>query len=336
MCHPQSSPRAGRGVVIAGICLLLCFGGTACQPPEETPLKTTFYHWETSLAPDSTARALLKTYSCDRLYVKAFDVAWTAGRPEPTALIQLADTTGLPDLQPVVFITNEVFEQQPTPDLVDLADNVVGLVEALFPGGFAELQVDCDWTARTQVPYFVFLKAVQARLGQRQLTCTIRLHQYRDTKGQGLPPVNRATLMAYNVGDLNQWTTSNSIIDTAILKTYLAGGATYPIALDLAVAVYDWPAVYRRDQLTYLINEPDLREFRDSSRFLQLDAEGLRYEVRQSTYLDGIYLYSGDRIRREIAPVALVEEQAAILQRYVPGFTDQRLMIYRIGSRLWD
>lgn len=313
--------------------MLLSF--SSCQDTDETPLRTTFYHWETTLAPDSTARELLSEHHCDRLYVKAFDVAWQAGRPEPTALLRLSDTTDLPDLLPVVFVTNEVFRKQPAAALVDLADNLVGLAEELLPQGFAELQIDCDWTAQTQVPYFVFLKAMQARLGARALTCTVRLHQYRDTKSQGIPPVSRATLMAYNVGDLNQWATNNSIIDTHIVKNYLEGASPYPIKLDLAVAVYDWAAVYRRDHLAYLINEPILEELQDSTRFLDLTGEGLRYEVRQSTYLDGTYLYAGDRLRREEAPPALVEKQAALLQRYVPGFEDQRLMVYRLGSRLW-
>jgi hypothetical protein len=313
--------------------LLLLF---SCNTEPNQLLKTTFYHWQTTLAPDTTARALLAVYDCDRLYVKAFDVAWTAGQPEPTALIRLVDTIGFPALVPVVFITNEVFAEQPSDQLSGLADEVVGLAEELLPQGFEELQLDCDWTARTQVPYFAFLKAVRERLGaERELTCTVRLHQYRDTKTQGVPPVDRATLMAYNVGDLNRWETENSIIDTNILKTYLVGAPAYPLNLDLAVAVYDWAAVYRRDKLTYLINEPDLAELNDTARFQVLSDDGLRYEVVQSTYLNGIYLYEGDLLRREVAPPNLVEAQAALLRRYVGAFPGQRLMVYRLGSRLW-
>jgi hypothetical protein len=309
----------------------------SCNTVPDQPLKTTFYHWQTTLAPDTTARALLTEYDCDRLYVKAFDVAWTAGRPEPIALIRLGDTSGLPALVPVVFMTNEVFAEQPPDQFQDLADNVVGLVEELLPQGFGELQLDCDWTARTQVQYFTFLTAVRERLGTgRELTCTVRLHQYRDTKTQGIPPVDRATLMAYNVGDLNRWDTENSIIDTNILKTYLSGAPDYPLDLDLAVAVYDWAAVYRRDNLGYLINEPDLTELKDTTRFRALSKNGLRFEIIQSTYLDGIYLYKGDLLRREVAAPELVDAQAALMQRYVAAFPGQRLMVYRLGSRLWE
>ncbi|WP_157472102.1 hypothetical protein [Neolewinella persica] len=309
----------------------------SCNRQPNPPLKTTFYHWQTTLAPDTTARALLAKYDCDRLYVKAFDVAWNAGQPEPTALIRLEDTAGLPALVPVVFITNEVMSEQPADRLKELADDVVGLVEELLPQGFGELQLDCDWTARTQVQYFAFLTALRERLGTgRELTCTVRLHQYRAPRTQGIPPVGRATLMAYNVGDLNRWETENSIIDTNILKTYLSGAEPYPLHLDLAVAVYDWAAVYRRDNLSYLINEPDLAELKDTSRFRALSNDDLRYEIIQSTYFDGIYLYEGDLLRREVASPDLMEAQAALLRRYVAAFPGQRLMVYRVGSRLWN
>ncbi|MFK8164971.1 MAG: hypothetical protein AB8H12_21165 [Lewinella sp.] len=323
------------GIEAIGGCLLLLFLFSCNTEPHHPPI-TTFYHWQTTLAPDTTARILLAANDCDRLFVKAFDVAWTAGQPEPTALIRLEDTTGLPALVPVVFMTNEVMVEQPPDQLRDLADNLVGLAEELLPQGFGELQLDCDWTARTQVQYFTFLRALRERLGTgRTLTCTVRLHQYRNTKTQGVPPVDRATLMAYNVGDLNLWETQNSIVDTNILKTYLAGTSTYPLDLDLAVAVYDWAAVYRRDNLGYLINEPDLTELKDTSRFRELSEGGLRYQVKQSTYLNGIYLYENDLLRREVASPELVAPQAALLRRYVAAFPGQRLMVYRLGSRLW-
>ena len=52
--------------------------------------------------------------------------------------------------------------------------------------------------------------------------------------------------MAYNTGDLGSWETENSIVDTTIIEAYVAGQPPYPLPLDLAVAVYDWAAVYRR------------------------------------------------------------------------------------------
>ena len=306
---------------------------TPAAAPNELP--RTYYHWTTRLAPDTTARRLLREAAADRLYVKAFDVSWVAGLAEPTALVEAVDTTGLPALIPVVFLTNEVFQRQPPRQLDSLAGLVLGLTENLLGPGFPELQIDCDWTATTRPAFFAFLTALRQRLGDRRLSCTVRLHQYRDRERQGIPPVDRGALMAYNTGNLNDWATENSIVDTSVVKQYLAGNDPYPLPLDLAVAVYDWAAVYRRDRLAYLVNEPPLDELADTTRFAVLDAHGLRYAVRQGTYLDGTYLYAEDRIRREIAPPEAVGEQVTLLRRYVAYDPEQRVILYRLGSRLW-
>ncbi|WP_273445401.1 hypothetical protein [Neolewinella agarilytica] len=312
------------------LAIVLCLA--ACGPKPENTLSTTFYHWQTTLAPDSTARSLLVQHGCEELFVKAFDVSLSGGRVATNARIELADTAGLPPLVPVVFITNEVFRQEAqAPD--ELAGDILELAESLLPAGFSELQIDCDWTAQTQVPYFDFLSAVKSLRPDLSLSCTVRLHQYRDREQQGVPPVLRATLMAYNTGDLNDWATENSILDSNIVKAYLVGQPAYPIDLDLAVAVYDWAAVYRRGELAYLINEPSLPDLADTARFEALP--DLRYRVRRSTYLDGIYLYEDDLLRRELVPPVTMDAQRALLQRYVPGFPGQRLMVFRLGSRLW-
>lgn len=312
----------------------------ACSSPAPAPAPTTllpapevtFYHWETELAPDTTARSLLDSFACDRLYVKAFDLSWE-GRPETAALIALVDTADLPQLVPVVFITNSVFANLAAGQVEQQAREVVELVERLLPAGFPELQIDCDWTARTQEQYFAFLRAVQDLLPKLEITCTVRLHQYRDRTTQGIPPVKRATLMAYNTGNLNEWETENSIYDSTIVRSYLANQPPYPIQLDLAVAVYDWAAVYRRDKLAYLINEPDLEALADTERFRQIT--GNRYTVIRSTYLDGTYLYTDDLIRLEQMPPESFTNQALYQQYYVKQFTGQRLMVFRLGSRGW-
>lgn len=309
---------------------------TACTAePPPSPV-TTFYHWETELNPSPTARHLLDSFACDRLYVKAFDLNWRGGETEVSAMLEFGDTTGLPELIPVVFITNEVLVKTSQEEISGLAQSIISRLDKLFPSYYPELQIDCDWTARTRVGYFGFLSEVKRLRPNIMLTCTVRLHQYRDRREQGVPPVDRATLMAYNTGDLNDWNTKNSIYDSTVVKNYLAGQPDYPLDLDLAVAAYDWAAVYRNGELVYLINEPDLGELEDTARFgggSELNAP--RYYVKRSTYLNGTYLYSGDQLRREIVEPFLIPEQAELLQRYVKSFAGQRVMVFRLGSRLF-
>lgn len=308
---------------------------TACGAAPPGPPRVTFYHWQTELDPSLAGRRLLDSFGCDRLYVKAFDLDRRAGETRLSARLRFGDTTGLPELVPVVFLTNAVVAALDEAGVPGLAERIVAEVEGIFPAGFAELQLDCDWTAGTRVRYFALLWAVRERLGDRALSCTVRLHQYRDRAAQGIPPADRGVLMAYNTGNLDDPRTENSIYDSTAVKAYLAGQPPYPLDLDLAVAVYDWAAVYRRDRLAYLVNEPDLAQLADTARFTPLDAAGLRYRVRQGTYLYGTYLYADDLIRREVVPPASLDRQAELLRRYVRPYPGQRVLVFRLGSRLW-
>lgn len=292
-----------------------------------------FYHWTTELDPDTTARQLLDSFQSDRLYVKAFDVDAQAGRLVYSARVKMRDTIGLPSLVPVIFITNAALRQTSSAQILPLARQLCAEAEQLFGTGFTEWQIDCDWTAGTQVRYFALLRAVQNLRPRKTLSCTVRLHQYRDRKTQGVPPVPRATLMAYNVGDLNAWETPNAIYDPAVVKVYLAGQPPYPVPLDLAVAVFDWAAVYRREQLAYLINEPDRKQLADTSRFLPLGIN--RYRVIRSTYLEGVYLYAGDKIRCEGVFPEQLGAQAVLQKYYVKSFAGQQIQVFRLGSRGW-
>ncbi|MCP9236807.1 hypothetical protein [Lewinella sp. JB7] len=302
------------------LCVLL---GCGREPP---PPLYAFYHWETRLAPHPDR---LAAYAADRLYVRAFDVSWTDERAEPSALLQTHDSLSV-EVVPVVFITNEVFLRG-APSLVH---DLLRLLGQVFPYSFTELQIDCDWTAGSREAYFTFLRDLREALDGKTVSCTVRLHQYRDRTRQGVPPVDRAVLMAYNTGDLGAWETDNSIVDTTAIRHYTDGQPPYPLPLDLAVAVYDWAAVYRRGELAYLINEPDLTELADTSRFTPLTP--LRYRVDRSTYFGGLYLYRDDLIRREIADRAGAIDLATHLWPRIANRGSRHVIFYRVGSRQWD
>ena len=302
--------------------LSLLFWSCAAEVPDPA---YAFYYWQTTLDP---APAPLAERNARRLYVKVFDVSWENGRAEPSALLE-TDGTVVADFVPVVFITNEVF----THDVSSLARDVVSLVNRRFPYPYAELQIDCDWTAGTRAAYFGFLEDLR-QLTEADLSCTVRLHQYRDRAAQGIPPVDRAVLMAYNTGRLGEWETDNSIVDPSAIDHYVTDQPAYPLPLDLAVATYDWAAVYRRGELAYLINEPELGPLADTSRFTALAP--LRYRVDSSHYYNGLYLYRGDLLRREIADVASAEKLAAELWPQVAGPDSRYVIYYHVGSRQWE
>ena len=302
--------------------LALLFWSCGAEVPDPS---YAFYHWETRLDPPQGPLSEMDTR---RLYVKVFDVTVENGRPEPTALLE-TDGTVVADFVPVVFFTNEVF----TGDVSALAGDVLSLVNRRFPYPYGEIQIDCDWTAATRKAYFSFLEDLR-QLTDAALSCTLRLHQYRDRATQGIPPVDRVVLMAYNTGRLGEWETENSIVDPAAIDNYVNGQPTYPLPLDLAVATYDWAAVYRRGKLAYLINEPDLSPLADTSHFRPLSER--RYRVDRSTYYGGLYLYRGDLLRREIATVAAAESLVRDLWPQVAGPESRYVIFYHVGSRQWE
>ncbi|PHI20199.1 hypothetical protein CEQ90_08385 [Lewinellaceae bacterium SD302] len=294
------------------------------------------------------------------LFVKCFDVTWSGGRPEAVAQLEIEykdEGAPLPfRIVPVVFITNEVMRRVSNDGSMELAQNILLLLDNLLgyqtcpacpQGGrgssagespqsssYRELQIDCDWTAGSRKSYFKFLSDLKSLLPEEvTLSVTVRLHQFRDRKAQGIPPADRGSLMVYNVGDLNRWETENSIIDSNITTNYLtnAGQGEYPLALDLALPLYQWGAVYRQGKLAYLIDELGVDDLSDSLRFESLNQH--RYFVSQKTYLDGYLLYSGDNIRLESSPYGTLSAVAKQLS-IVPSFEEQRLLFYRIGSEL--
>ena len=119
-----------------------------------------FYHWETEIDLSAAQRDLLAEHGADRLFIKAFDVVWE-GEPVPAAAVRFGETAGLPALTPVVFVTQEVVAQLDASLTASLAADVVRFVEQLLPTKVDALQVDCDWTARTQVQYFELLSQIR-------------------------------------------------------------------------------------------------------------------------------------------------------------------------------
>ncbi|MEL6802349.1 MAG: hypothetical protein AAFO91_01020 [Bacteroidota bacterium] len=314
---------------------LLLFG---CQSEPPGPLHIQFYHWQTVLEPDSLHYDVLSLSTRQELFVKVADFRWSASGPVTDAELVLADDDIGYRLQPVVFITNEVMLR-----LSEVNDNESGLTalaeDILMAAArsnttystYNELQLDCDWTRGSAKTYFGLLHKLRQLLpSDVRLNCTVRLHQWRDHEDQGIPPVDRGILMAYNSGDLEHWKTENSILDTLISAQYLKPRSTYDLPLDLALPAYRWAAIYRRNELAYLVDGLTAEALTDTTRFTSLTPN--RFEVNRSTYLDGIYCYKGDLIRLENSDQDRLKTTYDQLLAVVPRFVGQRLFFFRQGS----
>ena len=212
------------------------------------------YYWRTELRLDSTERAFLDRHDVKKVYCRYFDVVMRNGEPMPNATISFSDTlpSGV-ELVPTVYITEDCMHK-PHPGLAGkLVSRVCQMNETNDLPPFRELQIDCDYTARSRQTYYDFLTAVanscdtpvaggQSPSASRStprfslLSATIRLHQLQ----MPAPPVDYGVLMVYNTGDPRRFMERNPVLDLRDVKPYLRYLADYPLPLSAAYPVYQW------------------------------------------------------------------------------------------------
>lgn len=321
---------------ITGIALIAL---AACQHTPEPPLRA-LYHWRTALSLSSSEQLLMDSLGIQRLYVRFFDVDWEPSVSDavPLALMQ-ADTQGLSrfDITPVVFMTNQTLQKLTEKQLPLLASRMYKKITeqwaTLHRPAPTTLQIDCDWSGSTREKYFALLGHIRKAFGQQlvELSATIRLHQIRDYKTTGLPPVDRGMLMFYNMGDVEDWSESNSIINSSKAAPYLKGASRYPLPLDVALPAFAWGVVFRNEVMNRLIYPINTQSLGDTSRFNKIGEQ--RWEVAKSTYLDGHYLYRGDLIRVEMVQA---REMAAAARQLSEAMRKESrtVAIYHLDSLL--
>ena len=299
------------------ILLLVLFCSCTSTPRKVVPA---FYHWQTHFDLSHSEKQYLDRLAIERLYVKFFDIDWDFNRKEavPLATIELPATHVYHEIVPTIFITNRTFTQIPPQQITNLAQKTVQKISRIgAPLNIKEIQIDCDWTAQTKDAYFSFLKKLRSLLGPKKwnLSATIRLHQLKYAKNTGIPPIDAGVLMIYNVDDLDQWNTTNSILSVSVAASYFVPFKTYPLHLDVALPIFEWGAIYRQDRLIKLINNLNTDDLADTTRYHKIAKN--RFQIRKSHYIKGYYLYKDDFIRTESVPIDTLSALAAKLSPYL-------------------
>ncbi len=316
LCLSGKAGSDSGGIFFTILLFIVIFFASGCEQGEKRVIPA-FYHWQTEFLVGMEERSFLKALDAQKLYVKFFDIDWDFARQEPVPLAVMRngpDRSIQYEIVPCIFITNRTFLHLEISKVGELAKQTVNKIEQLAGDvDIRELQFDCDWTLATKQAYFAFLREVKILLKDRnvKISATIRLHQLKYPETTGVPPVDRGALMVYNVGDLESWITSNSILTTSDLLPYLVPFEDYSLQLDIALPVFAWGVVYRNNRLIKLINNLRAEMLLDSLRFLKLGEN--RYELKKSTYIKGYFLYKGDRIRTEAISPDLLEQVAELL-----------------------
>ena len=234
-----------------------------------------FYSWENSFDIKDTN---------EKLYIKVLDIAFsTKLEPIKTNLKSIPK-----DFVPVIYITNETMKN------VDysLINNEILLI--LKDLNFDEVQIDCDWSDSSQSNYFNLLSDLKTKLN-KTISATIRLHQIKYYMRTGVPPIDYGVLMYYNMSNIGDFDTKNSILDNEIAKKYHYNFDVYPLKLKLALPLYSQAIQFRQNKALSIFEGVEKKDF--DSNFQEISQN--KFKVLNSFYFKGRYVYKNDIFRFE-------------------------------------
>jgi len=310
----------GTCAVIASAAVYFKVGASLDSPPEHRA----FYFWQTEWSPSPALLDSLAENKIDKLYMRFFDVEWTAAsqssRPVAPLRFQSAPPNNV-EIIPVVYLVNEVFMKMRYEDVPALADHVWQQVAGMAKENgiaFRELQIDCDWTDSSQRNYFHFINVLNEPLKKlknekKTLSATIRLHQVKFVERTGVPPVDRGMLMFYNFGRIQAETDGNSIFNERDASRYASYIADYPLKLDVVLPMFSWSIHARGGEVMGLLDNVGSADATNFDGF-RLDFQN-RYTATRPFFFRSHYFLEGDVLRVEETTPATTVRAAALAKR---------------------
>lgn len=299
------------GILLLVACILL---GESCE--KQHTVRRGFYFWKTTYQTDQYEELRLRQAGCQQIYLRCFDVDWDEGtkRPAPRAMVRIQ--SGLSTAfgyTPVVFITQKTMLNISDGQVPILAARIASLLEQICTENrivASEVQIDCDWTARSRDTYFRLLRALKTQpfIRLKKISCTVRLHQVKYRNSSGVPPVDRALVMCYNVGNLKQPGAHNSILDVALAKNYLGALESYPLPVDIALPLFSWCLHFRDGKMMGILRSITPEAVAGNTLFSR-QSDNL-YLCRADISWQGYSLQAGDELRVESPSITALKELA--------------------------
>lgn len=296
-----------------------------------------FYHWKTNFKLTEIENNYINAGQSHKLYLRFFDVHidTKTNQPLPIATVQIAKESkiSVKEIIPVIFIRNEVFLKVEKSEISTLANHISDKIKRIIKANFNSkisvktIQIDCDWTLKTKTNYFQFLNHLKTNLPDKTITATLRLHQVKYREQTGVPPVNKAVLMVYNVGDISNPKEANSIINNATTAKYLNRLKTYPISYDVALPIFQWGVLYRNNELVGVLKNYTQSELK--TNFSESKTPNT-YVAKKDCYLNGHFIYKADELRVE----TVSEKELQALSQLVrdASKTPYETIFYHISS----
>jgi hypothetical protein len=329
-----------KKILLLGMLSLLFF---SCQKENKIEnVERAFYYWKgNSLGQENISQ--INKLEVKKLYVKLFEVDYSETRgnfPYEKNRPSFYDFKELDSVKivPTIFIKNGIFQYNDQKSLDKLADNIVFLInkyssEVEYSGKkdqiftYDEIQIDCDWTKSTKDKYFYLLKKIKA-LSKKELSCTLRLYPYKYQDIMGVPPVDKATLMCYNLIKPLSQKDKNSILDIEELKKYLNQKKSYPLHLDIALPTFYWTQLYQNNRFMQLVNlsTNEVKSFTKNTK-------PLWYQVEKDTSINyQTYFKVGDQLKCEDVSASSIQEAISIIKKNVNLDKNTTISLFDLGS----
>ncbi|MFX4277565.1 hypothetical protein ACOL3G_06765 [Aliarcobacter butzleri] len=264
-----------RIVILISIILVFALIVFSYNKTQTKDIQISFYSWENSFEEQNIN---------EKLYIKVLDINFST----KLELLKTNIKETPKNFIPVIYITNETMKN------VDYSLLSKAILETLKNYKFDEIQIDCDWSLSTRSNYFNLLEDLKEKLNKK-ISATIRLHQIKYYAKTGIPPVDYGVLMYYNMSNIGDFNTKNSILDNEIAKKYHYNFDVYPLKLKLALPLYSQAIQFREEKAISLFEGVEEKDFNNDFEKL----ENNRYKVLNSHYFKGRYIYKDDIFRLE-------------------------------------
>jgi hypothetical protein len=300
-------------------------------------VERSFYYWKSNFKLSDTEKQTLSALDVKTIYLKFFDVAWddASSSAVPIAQVHVSDSvylrTSALQIIPTIFITNECIFKIDSAQTKLLAERISTLTKNIIANNelqnIYEIQIDCDWTASTKEKYFAILTELQTLDKTVNFSATIRLHQIKYLNKTGVPPVVRGMLMCYNMGNLTNIETKNSILEVKELQKYIGDLQHYPLPLDVALPLFDWKVLFRNGKFKSLINDmPD--DILNTTVFNKKDNT---FTALQDSLIFGYDIMKGDVLRNEQCDYDDIIESAKLINEKIAN-KKRRVSLYHLDT----
>ncbi|MBI3220887.1 MAG: hypothetical protein HYZ44_15335 [Bacteroidetes bacterium] len=325
------------GHLVGVLAIMACVLLSSCSQQKVEKVERAFYYWKSNSPLTNKERAVCDTLGVKKLYIKFFEVNFSPERGNfPESKTEwwegYSNTFTFKEIVPTVYLRNVVFLKSPHEELDILADNINFLITKYANEKFREgtiiqeFQMDCDWTLKSKDNYFYFLTKLKT-IAKKQISCTLRLYPFKYPDKMGVPPVDKVTLMCYNLLNPLENPGKNSILDLTELKNYLQDSPTYPLHLDVVLPVYSWAQVYHNERFSEVL----YTNYQNLKTNLKQE-KPLWYTVLRDTIINETYLRKGDQLKLEEMTAEKIGDAIALLKKNIHFDNNTTVVLFHLDE----